>query len=278
MRDRRSNVLEQRTGKHGGNPSVGRWSVRIERIGFTPLKGARHAGHRSVELTTQGPVGDRVFCLVDRARGRVLRTVENPSLLRVAAYWREGVLTVDLPGQTVEGEPAPTGEFLEVDYWGRSAAVEVVDGPWAGAYSRYLGHDVLLTRVVNAGEVVYGAPVTLVTTSSMRLLSDRVGRGLESARFRSTFVLDTGTDEPHVEDGWVGRRITLGAATVLVRGMVPRCAVVDLDPVTGLDDLSVLSTLGGYRRGSGEISFGVDAAVTVEGWVSTGDRAILERS
>ena len=47
--------------------------MRVERIGFTPLKGARHLAHDSVELSATGPTGDRVFCLVDHAR-------ENPDL------------------------------------------------------------------------------------------------------------------------------------------------------------------------------------------------------
>ncbi len=251
--------------------------MRIERIGFTPLKGCRHAERGSVDLTPEGPAGDRVFCLVDPARGRVLRTVENPTLLQCAAGWRDGVLTVDLPECTVEGVPSPTGELLKADYWGRNAALELLDGPWAGAFSRHLGYDVRLARSLNAGEVVYGAPVTLVTTGSMRLLSEKVGREVESARFRSTFLVDTGDDEPHVEDSWVGRELRIGGATVMVRGVVPRCAVVDVDPMTGLGDLALLHTLGGYRRGAGEINFGVDAMVTASGGVRTGDRAVLER-
>src|SRR5665811_1996815 len=98
--------------------------MRIERIGFTPLKGGHHVERSAVDLSAEGPVGDRAFCLVDRARGRVLRTVENPSLLQTTARWDSGVLSVDLPGGTVEGAPSPTGEFLKVDYWGRVAAVE----------------------------------------------------------------------------------------------------------------------------------------------------------
>ena len=251
--------------------------MRIERIGFTPLKGGRHMTHDLVDLTADGPVGDRVFCLVDRSRGRVLRTVENPTLLQAAAGWETGVLSVDLPGHTVEGAPSPSGELLEVDYWGRTAAVEVCTGPWAEAYSEHLGYDVVLARSVNAGDVVYGASVTVVTTGSMRLLAQRLGRKVGSERFRSTFLVDTGDAPPHVEDSWVGGDLRLGEATVLVRGVVPRCAVVDLDPVTGLGDASVLQELAGYRRGDGEINFGVDAVVTTAGRVRTGDLAEQER-
>ncbi|HSE09079.1 MAG TPA: MOSC domain-containing protein [Nocardioidaceae bacterium] len=250
--------------------------MRIDRIGFTSLKGARHLSREAVELSADGPVGDRVFCLVDRSRGRVLRTVENHSLVRAVARWDAGILSVDLPGVTVEGSPKATGEVFEVDYWGRAAELEVVDGPWARAFSDYLGYDVVLARSLNPGEVVYGASVTLVTTPSMRLLSDRLGRQVDSANFRSTFLIDTDA-EPHAEDSWVGRHLRLGDATVLVRGMVPRCAVVDLDPETGGEGLPVLKTLAGYRRGDAEVHFGVDAVVVSPGMVHAGDAADLER-
>src|SRR5690348_14754943 len=153
--------------------------VRVERIGFTPVKGGRHVCHDLVELTSTGPVGDRVFCLVDPARQRVLRTVENPSLLRTVSRWQEGVLSVETPAATVKGVPVGTGSMHDVDYWGRVARVEIVDGPWAAAYSRFLGYPVQLARPVTAGEVVYGASVSLVTTAAVQWLSERVGRRLE---------------------------------------------------------------------------------------------------
>lgn len=251
--------------------------MQITRIGFTPLKGGRHEAYDAVRLTVDGPVGDRLFCLVDRAAGRVLRTVQHPELLRARASWDAGVLAVDLPGLTVEGSPAPTGEVLKADYWGRPAAVEVVSGPWAEAFSLYLGRDVVLARAVNAGEVVYGASVTLVTSSSVDLLGERLGVAVDSARFRSTFLVDTPGAAAHVEDGWLGRELRLGEATVLVTGSVPRCAVVDLDPATGVRDRGVLHTLAGYRRGDGEVCFGVDAVVVDPGQVRLGDVAVLER-
>ena len=95
--------------------------VHIVRIGFTCLKGGRHTTHDLVDLTADGPAGDRMFCLVNRSGGRVLRTVENPALLRAVARWHDGVLSVDLQGHTIEGKPSLSGETLTVDYWGRTA-------------------------------------------------------------------------------------------------------------------------------------------------------------
>lgn len=250
----------------------------VAKIGFTPVKGGRHLAHDLADLSADGPVGDRVFALAERSRGRVLRTVENPTLLQASARWEAGVLSVVFPGHTVEGVPVPSGETFKVDYWGRTAALEGCRGPWDEAYSEHLGFDVMLCRSAAPGEVVYGASVTVVTTGSMHLLSDRLGREVDSARFRSTFLVDTADSTPHVEDSWVGRELRLGEATVRIRGVVPRCAVVDLNPVTGRKDAPVLRELATYRLSDAEVGFGVDAVVTVPGRVRTGDRVVLGRA
>jgi uncharacterized protein YcbX len=251
--------------------------MQVTRIGFTALKGARHRAHPAVELAATGPAGDRVLCLVDPAADRCLRTVENPALMQVVAGWADGVLSVTVPGSgPLVGVPEPTGEQRKVDYWGRTAEVEVLGGPWADALGAHLGRDVLLARA-RPGEVVYGGSVTLVTTGSLALLAERLGAPAAGERFRATFEVDTGDLPAHAEDDWVGRTLALGSAEVTVRGVVPRCAVVDHDPVSGRRDRDVLRTLAGYRRGQGEVFFGVDAEVTGPGRVQTGDRVELGR-
>ena len=84
-------------------------------------------------------------------------------------------------------------------------------------------------------------------------------------------MIDTGELEPHVEDSWTDRVINLGPAQVRVRGPVPRCAVIDLEPGSGRTDRKVLATLADYRRRNAEIRYGVDAVVTRPGTVQTGD-------
>ena len=126
---------------------------------------------------------------------------------------------------------------------------------------------------------MYGASVTLVTTSSLAELARRTGGDLDGAQFRATFTVDTGEAPAHVEDTWVGRRLHLGAAEVEVRGVVPRCAVIDLDPDTGERRSPALKALGGYRHLHGEVVFGVDAVVTQPGQVRPDDRVdIVGRS
>jgi uncharacterized protein YcbX len=251
--------------------------VQVRRIGFTPLKGTRHTEHPGVQLDAGGPVGDRTLCLVDPARRRVLRTVENPGLLQVDARLAGDELHVDLPSGPDAGVPVPTGEVLAADYWGREAKLELLGGPWSEAFSAHLGYDVRLARVTRPGEVVYGGSVTLVTTSSVARLGQWLGLAAAPERFRATFLVDTEDLAPHVEDGWVGHEVALGEAVVRVRGTVPRCAVVDLNPRTGVRDVPVLKALAGYRLSGNDVHFGVDAEVVVPGRVATGDPVTLRR-
>lgn len=244
--------------------------MQVARIGFTPLKGARHQSNGSVRLTPTGPVGDRAFCLVDPVADRCLRTVENPTLLQTRASWDGAVLAVALPGGDAVGEPTPTGETREVDYWGRTAPVQVVEGPWAAAYSAHLRRDVVLAAAA-PGHVVYGASVTLVTGASLDRLAEEVGAPVDGARFRATFQLGGDGLHAHEEDDWLGRRLRLGTAEVRVRAIVPRCAVIDLHPDSGVRDLELMKALARYRRLGREVGFGVDAEVTVPGVVRTGD-------
>jgi uncharacterized protein YcbX len=77
-----------------------------------------------------------------------------------------------------------------------------------------------------------------------------------------------------VEEDWEGCLSVPG-----MRGVVPRCAVVDLDPDTGARRSPVLKALGVYRHLHGEVVFGVDAVVTQPGEVRSGDRVdIVGRS
>jgi uncharacterized protein YcbX len=252
---------------------TGAWegvSVHVSRIGFTPLKGTRHTDQPYVDLTLDGPVGDRVFCFVDPSRGRVLRTVEHPTLMQTRARWQDGVLTTELPAGVVSGVPVPTGDVVKVDYWGRTVALEVQDGPWAAAYSAHLGCEVTLARFLQPGDIVYGGSVSLVSSSSLERLTDRLGVLVDDAQLRATFTVSTENEPAHVEDSWLGRRLRLGEAEVQVRSALPRCAVVDFDPRTGARRGHVLRAMAGYRLAGNEIMFAVDADVVRPGRVDLG--------
>ena len=250
--------------------------LRVVRAGFAPVKGTRHLAYDRVMLDERGAVGDRSFALVvvdgsDSGIGRVLRTVQYPSLVAMRAELAGERLEVALPdGETVSAEPVATGETVTCDYWGRQVDLELVDGPHAKLFSRWLGRSVHLARA-QRGDVIFAGSLTITTTASIRDLAERAAHPAleeQAARFRSTVVVDA--DEPYVEEQWVGRTFKVGEATVKIGVPVPRCAVIDVDPETGTRDVRLLKTLTGYRprNRAGEPAFGMFAEVLTPGVVS----------
>ena len=242
----------------------------VVRLGYAAVKGTRHHERPEVVLDEHGPVGDRAFCLVDVEQRRVLRTVTHRPLVGVRTHWDGAVLDLVLPdGRAASGPPTPSGEEVVCDYWGRQVPHALTDGPHSALVSDHLGREVRLARVPRGG-VVYGAPVSLLTTASLRDLGERTGRHdvvTTAARFRMTAIVDAG-DAPYAEEEWFGREVRLGDAVVRVEGPVPRCGVIDLDPATGEKDGSLLRALAGYRPDTGgEPWFGVDAVVVRPGVV-----------
>lgn len=247
--------------------------MRVVSVGFAPVKGTRHASYDAVTLDEVGPVGDRDLCFVDVERRHILRTVQNPTLVALASRWDGDELELTLPdGRRVWSAPEPTGEQVTCEYWGRPVPLRLLDGPHAEEVSTYLGRPVRLAAAPRT-EVVYAAPVSVVPLASVRDLAERLDRPQlveETARFRATVVVDG--DEAYAEQRWPGRELRLGAARVRVHEPIPRCAVIDLDPLTGVPSAPVLKTIGGVSR---DLHLGVDAHVTAPGVVRPGDEVEL---
>jgi uncharacterized protein YcbX len=248
---------------------------RIQRLGTAPLKGARRHCPEELEITVRGAQHDRRWCLVehveDPARARVLRTIENPAVLTLTA-------TVDADGEPVVTLPSgdelrptgPPGAETTADYWGRRARVRPLPGEWQ-ALAQLTGRDVTVCRSA-PGDVVWDAPVTVVTSASLAELARRAGRAaVDPERFRSTLCLDVDAP-PFAEDGWVGRRLRLGDVELAVTRPVARCAVVRLRPGTGeREDDDPMRLLAPDRTVAGEVVFGVGARVVVPGRLRVGD-------
>ncbi|CAM3588555.1 MOSC domain-containing protein [Nocardioides zeicaulis] len=217
----------------------------VRSAGFSPIKGTRHLPAR-VTLDAAGAVGDRRWCFVDPPGARVLRTVQHPALMAVVAEQSGDDLSLLLPdGTRASGAPAPTGETLVCDYWGRDVGLSLTDGQHSAVVSDFLGRPVQLAAAPR-GAVVFGSPITLVGTASLADVAARLGRpSLEAARFRATLVVET--TEPYVEDTWPGREVAVGSAVLRVGGPVPRCAVIDHHPDTGVRDLRLLKALVEHR-------------------------------
>jgi uncharacterized protein YcbX len=250
----------------------------VSRLNVTPVKSTALHHPEQIRLEPYGPLDNRDFYLVDED-GRLFAGSKLGPLVQIHADHdpERNVLSLRFPdGTLVEGSAVADGEQLETNFYGRPVMAREVEGPWSEALSRYAGRDLRLLRVERTGDGNDIDPVTLVSTASVEELARRgeAGRPLDPARFRMTLEIDGCA--PHEEDGWAGRQVRVGEATIRVGEPVPRCVVTTQDPDTGLRDFPTLNVIKRYRgvTSDQELIFGVYAQVVQPGLVRVG--AVVE--
>ncbi len=70
-------------------------------------------------------------------------------------------------------------------------------------------------------------PLMIMTTSALRSMHRALPNSLiDERRFRPSLVIDTGDTPGHPEFNWVGRRMRIGDAEILIGSACPRCGLV----------------------------------------------------
>lgn len=108
--------------------------------------------------------------------------------------------------------------------------------------------------------------VSIMNMASHRAVSQKLGRPLETERWRGNIWLEGLA--PWEEFDWIGRDIRIGRAVLKVRERIVRCMHTTANPVTGLRDAD---TLGALEDGWDHRDFGVYAEVVETGPVSLND-------
>jgi uncharacterized protein YcbX len=251
-------------------------SARVAWISLTPVKALALEHVEEIDLLEAGLRGDRRFFLVDE-RDRVVDSKGRRSPLQLvhSSYDEQSnELTLRLvDGREISGR-AERGEELTTIFHSRPKPARRVEGPWDAALSELAGQPIRLVAAEHgAADRGRGGAATLLATSSLESLAGEFGvDAVDGRRFRMNFGIEG--LEPHAEDGWVGRRIRIGAAVVVPQGHVGRCALTTQNPDTGVADLDTLKVLAAYRGGveaTEPLPFGVYAAVASVGRVRVGD-------
>ena len=238
--------------------------LRIRRLSVTPVKSLSLHSVDSIELTATGAPDDRRFFLVDE-RQRIVNGVRCRRLSTADSAWDGRTLTIALAdGTRVAGVPE-LGEPVSIDWeLGYRVAGRFVDNSsWNAALSELAGRPVRLVRADDARPAWSAHPVSLIGAESIATLrADPLG----SSRFRMLVEFSGGA--PFVEDSWVGARVAVGDATVVVRKRCTRCATTTREPETGERDFDTLRTLLAVR---GAFDLGVYCDVERPGRISVGD-------
>jgi uncharacterized protein len=246
-----------------------------------PVKSLRLASVDAIELERTGVRGDRRYYLID-PEDRLVSAKRLPPLLTVRPAVEDGRLLLRFPdGGVIEGN-VELGEGVETTFYGRQVAGRLVEGPWNEALSEVAGKPLRLARTEREGDGHDRGPragATLVSTGSLDALRAAAGatEAVDGRRFRMTIGMNG--VEPHAEDGWIGERVHVGGAVVVVRDKVGRCAMTTLDPDTGIRDLDTLGAIASYRDGvptPEPLPFGVWCEVVQPGRVAVGDPVEVE--
>ncbi|HET7043420.1 MAG TPA: MOSC domain-containing protein [Gaiellaceae bacterium] len=254
--------------------------MRVAWISLTPVKALALEHPDEVDLLAGGVRGDRRFYLVDAAGRLVNNKGRRGPLQLVHAGYDEGTNQLSLrfaDGGVVTGT-AERRDEIETSFYGRARPARLVPGPWDEALSELIDEPVRLVAAADpAPDRGRDGAATLLATSSLGALAGELGvERLDERRFRMNFGIE-GPDA-HAEDGWVGRRVQVGAAVVVPHGHVGRCAITTQDPDTGIADLDTLKALAAYRgelERTEPLPFGIHAAVVEPGRVRLGDSVAL---
>ncbi len=124
------------------------------------------------------------------------------------------------------------------------------------------------------------APITLMTTASLRTAANAHPKGLwDPRRFRSNLLIEHAGDG-FVENDWVGRRIAVGDVVFEVTAATPRCIMTTLAQPDLPADTGILRTIARLNRvelkGFGSFAcLGAYASVVTPGRVAIGDSVRL---
>ena len=111
--------------------------------------------------------------------------------------------------------------------------------------------------------------VSLVGTASLQWCAERWGDEPEPRRLRVNITVRT--DEPFVEETWVGRVLTIGSARLHVITPTPRCRMIDIEQDGVRPATRWMRPLALAR----DLELGVYADVATPGEISVGDELTL---
>jgi uncharacterized protein len=243
--------------------------LRVGALAIAPVKGMRIVSVDALELAESGPVGDRAFHLRE-PDGAIALTKRYPRLVQVVPAWDGDELALAFPdGRRVAAGVVRGAAVSTTFYDGRPVSGRLVEGPFAEALSQYLGRPVELVAHDDGVSGGDDHPVTLMSDGSLAAVSEALdGVVVDPRRFRMTIAIDGA--HAWEEDGWAGREVAIGSATLRVAVPTERCVVTTRDPDDGHGDLPILRALA-HLRGRRDVAFGVWCDVATPGVVRVGD-------
>ena len=226
-----------------------------------PVKSLLGEELEEVGFSHRGVFGDRAYAVADGESGQVRNAKRAgwQDLFSFAARLEGGT---PASGRSSLRISAPDGRVVAGDQPNRDRLL-----------SEAFGREVTLEEAGDDPFFDLGA-VHLLTTASLGKLRELYDEGdFDARRFRPNVILELGSGENgFVEDGWIGRTLSLGEEVVLeVTDPVARCVMTTLAQGDLPRDPKIMSTTYAYN----DNCVGIYARVVSGGSVRRGDGVAL---
>ena len=254
---------------------------RVSRLSIAPVRSLGLEHPDKIVVTEVGVVEDRRFFLAD-ADNRLVDRLVVGELVQISTYTDPEATTLRMtfPDGRVIEDDVRLGGAIETPIHGRTGVGHVVEGPWGEALTAFCGRPITLVRCDRPAGTRKGNPTSLIGDGSLAELARQSGvEAVDGRRFRMLIEIDGA--EAHEEDTWIGGRVGLGSAELMITKPDARCAITTQHPDTGVRDLDTLRTIIAYRglREGKYADLGVLGDVATPGTIRIGDEVrLLDRA
>ncbi|AND42110.1 MOSC domain-containing protein [Cytobacillus oceanisediminis] len=227
---------------------------RVQEINRFPVKSVLGESLSSAPVDSRGILGDRLWAIKNEdgkfGSGKTTRRFQQmEGLFNFKAKYEQDTPLITMPDGT--------------EYRGDQERVNK-------ALSELLGFPVTLAKEESISHFDEG-PISIITTSALKMLSKDLGEIADSRRFRANLVIETEATG-YLEDEWVDQLIQVGeSVTLKIVAPLQRCIMVNNPQEELKQDARILKTLATHHAAM----FGVWAKVERCGEIRVGDEAIL---
>jgi hypothetical protein len=222
--------------------------VTISALRRYPVKSMGGESLDRADLESRGLVGDRRYAVVD-ADGRFASGKDSRRFRRRDAVFSYATAT------------SAAGDVeVRRDEFSWLAGDEALDDDLTRAFG-----DPVRVLPENGTSHFDAGAISLVGTATLDWCRSELGVDAQPRRLRVNVVMET--DEPFVEERWVGRDLRLGVVGLRMVERIERCRTIDLAQDGVATTTRWLKALGGSR----ELCVGVYADVVTPGSVAVGD-------
>lgn len=226
-------------------------SARVTAIWRFPVKSMAGESLEVVEVDERGLVGDRAWAVYD-VDGRLASGKNTRRFRRMDPVFGVAARTV--------------GDAVELVFPGGRTAV-VGESAADLALSDHFGEEVELGPEADVPHQDAGQ-VSVVGTATLRELAALSGLAepVDPRHLRTNLVVET--DEPFVEESWLGRELAVGGVRLRPLERIERCRMVDIEQVGVPAIEGLLKAIGAHR----DLCAGIYADVLGPGRLAVGDR------